>query len=170
MQDRPNENCSDLDRNREFLFNLVYKFYDNQIKDSESTNTFLGFIIAANGVILLGLMTLTFTIDKTIFKWQMQLVIVLTLLFTCLSIWCCLAFILRSKPIPFSVSEIPLKLIDQKYSDLHNDAFEGINTIIKANTKKYEDALKFLIYGMGSFGISLVMIIVLFGVYFYLIK
>lgn len=162
----------DLEKNREFFFNLVYKFYDNQITQSESTNTFLGFIIAANGVILLGLMTLTFSNDIIFLKesWLIRLAITINLLFACLSIWLCLAFIIRSQPIPFSITKTPLQLINQKYSELHTDAYNALNQIINANTEKYSKEMKFLVGALLSFGLSLVLVIVVFGIYFAMVK
>jgi hypothetical protein len=161
------EKGRDLEKNMEFLFKLVYKFYENQIKLSEFTNTFLGFIIAANGVILLGLLTLTFSNNLIILKtsWPIQLFIVLNILFTCLSIWLCLAFIITSKPIPFSIKRTPLQLIDQTFNELHTDAFNALNTSIEENTLKFEKGTKILIWGIVSFGFSLVTIFAVIGSY-----
>ena len=160
----------DLEKNREFLFNLVYKFYENQITENGSTNTVIGFLIAANGVILLGLLTIFQMIfsnnDNNLGNSTIILsFLILNLLFSCISIWTCAGYIIISRPISFYISKTPIEITNQKFSKLQEDVFDSLNAIIKINYEKLQKAQKYFLMAYVSFGFSIVMILLNVGIF-----
>jgi hypothetical protein len=160
----------DLDKNRDLLIKLLFQFYENQIKQSESTNNVFGFIIAANGVILLAfinIIQMIFSNNILIAKDSLPILLVLiaNLAFTFLSIWTSISYILISQPITFSIPKVPLELINQKYIELQVDIFNSLNTIIEKNHQIHQKAQYLFFISYATFGLSIFFLVVEVGLY-----
>ncbi|MGD0080020.1 MAG: hypothetical protein ABSB80_05165 [Methanoregula sp.] len=159
------DNKINSERNHEFVLKMTYRFYKNHIKKCESDYNFIGFLLAANGVLVLAYLSLfsvvlpngipfsNFPFDKFLLLLCMSFLPISLFI----SIWTSIGFLVISRPIPFCIEGVPWqRLVVHNYLELQKDALEALeNTVIK-NVNKYDKSIKWRLTSIIFFGLTII--------------
>ena len=146
------DNRQDEEKNRNFVFDLTYKLYENQIKRSAQIKTVIGFALATDGVVFLGMMSFSQFVGISPATFHFinlnTFVIFLSIFTLCISS-------IASNPILLDPKCLPTEIANQPFKDLHNQIYANLEEVIKTNDHFFRIALILWIIGVCLLSFSI---------------